>query len=85
MVTRTASAALAVTMPRIKHIVLLPHAQCGGIRTFVDKSEPLTPGKAVTWDESSLVADYEIPCCDMRSADQQVAGKLCDRRIFCLQ
>jgi carbonic anhydrase len=40
------SAALeyAVNVLRIKHIVVLGHAQCGGIRAFVDKIEPLSPG-----------------------------------------
>jgi carbonic anhydrase len=40
------SAALeyAVTVLRIKHLVVLGHAQCGGIRAFVDKAAPLSPG-----------------------------------------
>jgi carbonic anhydrase len=40
------SAALeyAVNVLRIKHIVVLGHAQCGGIRAFVDKIEPLSEG-----------------------------------------
>jgi carbonic anhydrase len=28
----------------VKHIVVLGHAQCGGIKAFVEDAEPLTPG-----------------------------------------
>jgi carbonic anhydrase len=40
------SAALeyAVRALRVKHIVVLGHAQCGGIRAFIDDLEPLSPG-----------------------------------------
>jgi carbonic anhydrase len=40
------SAALeyAVSVLRIKHIVVLGHAQCGGIRALVEDSAPLSPG-----------------------------------------
>jgi carbonic anhydrase len=40
------SAALeyAVSALRVKHIVVLGHAQCGGIRAFIDKIAPLSPG-----------------------------------------
>jgi carbonic anhydrase len=40
------SAALeyAVSVLRIKHIVVLGHAHCGGIRAFIDKAAPLSPG-----------------------------------------
>ena len=40
------SAALeyAVRALRIRHVVVLGHAQCGGIRAFVDDIDPLSPG-----------------------------------------
>jgi carbonic anhydrase len=40
------SAALeyAVNVLRVRHVVVLGHAQCGGIRAFIDNIEPLSPG-----------------------------------------
>src|SRR3981189_1820126 len=40
------SAALeyAIQVLRVKHVVVLGHAQCGGTRAFVDNNAPLSPG-----------------------------------------
>src|SRR5688572_20769205 len=43
---RAVSAALefAVQALRVKHIVVLGHARCGGIKAYVEQTEPLSPG-----------------------------------------
>src|SRR5437879_6956790 len=43
---RGVSAALeyAVSVLHVRHIVVLGHAQCGGIRAFIDNAAPLSPG-----------------------------------------
>ena len=44
--TRAVSAALefAVVALRVKHIVVLGHGHCGGIRAYAERMKPLSPG-----------------------------------------
>lgn len=51
---RAMSAALefAVMALKVKHIVVLAHAQCGGIRAYAEESAPLSPGDFIgSWME----------------------------------
>jgi carbonic anhydrase len=60
--THGVSAALeyAVQVLRVKHVVVLGHAQCGGIRAFIDKIAPLSPGDFIGKWMSMFVKPGEI-------------------------
>jgi carbonic anhydrase len=62
--TRAVSAALefAVQALRVKHIVVLGHAQCGGINAYIEPGEPLSPGDFIgNWMKLIEPAANSIP------------------------
>jgi carbonic anhydrase len=60
---RAVSAALefAVQALRVKHIVVLGHARCGGIKAYAEQSDPLSPGDFIgRWMELVEPAAREV-------------------------
>ena len=68
------SAALeyAVNVLRIQHIVVLGHAQCGGIRAFIDDIEPLSPGDFIGRWMAMFVKPGEV----VEQRDQRIEAGL---------
>src|ERR1700751_1140928 len=60
--THGVSAALeyAVNVLQVKHMVVLGHAQCGGIRAFIDKIKPLSPGDFIGKWMSMFIKPGEV-------------------------
>ena len=55
---------------RVKHIVVLGHAHCGGIKAFAEDAEPLSPGDFIgKWMKLMAPAAEKIPRGDLSPAD----------------
>src|SRR5271167_353174 len=78
------SAALeyAVNALRVKHIVVLGHAQCGGIRAFVDKTEPLSPGDFIGRWMSMFVKPGEVVEQRQRESLQEFVVRIEKAAVF---
>ena len=55
---------------KIRHIVVLGHARCGGVRAFAEDAEPLTPGDFIgNWMKLMAPAAARTPRGDLSAAD----------------
>jgi carbonic anhydrase len=55
---------------RVKHIVVLGHAHCGGIKAFAEDTEPLSPGDFIgKWMKLMAPAAEKTPRGDLSPAD----------------
>lgn len=64
----SAAIEFAVQSLEVKHIVVLGHATCGGIKAYANKAEPLSPGNFIgKW--VSLVAPAEAKAGDSSAPD----------------
>jgi carbonic anhydrase len=78
------SAALeyAVNVLRIKHVVVLGHAQCGGIRAFIDKIQPLSPGDFIGRWMAMFIKPGEVVEQRERESMQQFTVRIEKAAIF---
>lgn len=55
---------------RVKHIVVLGHARCGGVKAFVEDAEPLSPGDFIgNWMKLMAPAAAKTPRGDLSATD----------------
>lgn len=76
---RAVSAALefAVQALRVKHIVVLGHAQCGGISAYIEPGEPLSPGDFIgNWMKLIEPAANSIPPHQQNESREQYLTRL---------